>query len=90
MEKYTIEINNQEPSAVVDAIMAQLHIELNTVNSITESIQKLPLMKQQVMVKVNELIAGLVAMGVDVTLIDPCPEDEIIPEEPIIVSQEEQ
>jgi hypothetical protein len=85
MEKYSINIPDQtENSLVVSTLVDQLKMEVNNVNSVIESMEKLPALKASYLERVQELITGLAIMNVAVELVDPCEEPEApVAEEPI-------
>jgi hypothetical protein len=79
MEKYSIQIPDQtENSLVVSTLVDQLKMEINNVNSVIESMNKLPALKASYLERVNELIAGLAVMSVQVELLDK-PVEVVIP-----------
>ena len=85
MEKYSVNIPDQtENSLVVSTLVDQLKMEINNVNSVIESMNKLPALKASYLERVQELITGLAIMNVAVELVDPCEEpiSEPAPVEP--------
>ena len=83
MERYSVIIPDQtENSLVVSTLVDQLKMEINNVNSIIDSMNKLPAMKADYLERVQQLIDGLAVMSVNVQLLDEPPPEPIV--EPVV------